>query len=239
MIAAIRGITLLLIATMLSSCTILQPRKWPAGSGKIVLTFDDGPVPGISGELLDVLKKHNVHATFFVIGENAKRHPEFIRRAVAEGHIVGNHTYTHSPMTLLSSRRLDREILESDTVINQAAGTSGPTRYFRSPFGVVTPWVRFSREANSRSEGYLTFFVYDPDADESTSPGVLKKIKAEFLKRRGGAIVLHEMRYFSAKSPNSGPSKKWLPAAVDDLILWARANGFSFATFDGIHEQEK
>ncbi len=224
---------------MLSSCTILHPRKWPAGSDKIVLTFDDGPVSGVSERLLDVLKKHNVPATFFVIAENAKQHPEIIRRAVAEGHVVGNHTYTHSPMTILNSRRLDREIIKADSVINQAAGTSGPTRYFRPPFGIVTPWVRVSREANTRSQGYLTFFVYDPDADESTSPGVLKRIKAEFLKRRGGAIVLHEMRYLSAKSPNSGPSKKWLPGAVEDLIVWAKANGFSFARYGEENEEFK
>ena len=67
-------------------------------SMKIALSFDDGPSPRYTGEILDILKEYNIHATFFLIGENAQRYPELVRRIQSEGHEIGNHTYCHAKL---------------------------------------------------------------------------------------------------------------------------------------------
>ena len=67
---------------------------------KIALTFDDGPHPQYTPLILDILKEYNVHATFFLIGENAERNPELVRRILREGHEIGNHTYLHKNLPL-------------------------------------------------------------------------------------------------------------------------------------------
>src|SRR5207248_7954216 len=83
-----------------SSLAALMPRRLllirgPKEDCTVCLTFDDGPHPDYTPRLLDILKEHGARATFFVIGANVERHPELVRRMIADGHAIGNHTYTH------------------------------------------------------------------------------------------------------------------------------------------------
>lgn len=213
------------ICMTLSSCTILQPNSPPKGSGKIILTFDDGPAPA-SERLLDVLNKHHVKATFCYIGANVAKYPDTARRAYAEGHIIANHTQTHRrPLFLPSS--LDQDIRKADTTLQQTLDdTKFKTTLFRPPYGLKTPAVLFSHEASIRRTAYLTFFIDDSSTDRGTAKHVMDHIKKTLLHRHGGAIVLHEMRY-----PSPQPSKEWLPEAVDDLIAWAKANDLTFTHY--------
>ncbi len=106
----------------------------------VVLTFDDGPDPRHTPEVLDVLARHDARAVFFLIGEKAGAHPELVRRIVAEGHLVGNHTHSHSGLfPLLRSRRMDEELHASEETIRHITGRR--PLLFRPPFGVTNPAI--------------------------------------------------------------------------------------------------
>ena len=99
---------------------------------QIALTFDDGPSKATE-KLLDALKERNVKATFFVIGEYAKLYPETIKREVEEGHIVGNHTYTHVDIAQLSKEEAMEEIEKTNQLVKEISGHT--IEYIRPPFG--------------------------------------------------------------------------------------------------------
>src|SRR5262249_10657688 len=91
----------------------------PAQSSAVCLTFDDGPDPTYTPAVLDVLKSHAVSATFFVIGQKAERHPDLIRRMAAEGHVIGNHTYSHSDPEKTSAHDLIAEVGRTSDILRR------------------------------------------------------------------------------------------------------------------------
>ena len=104
----------------------------------VALTFDDGPNAENTAKVLDVLKRHNIRATFFLIGKNVDEHPALAVRMVEEGHIVANHTYTHASTFPLGNRaKVEQEIARGSEAIYSATGRR--PRLFRPPFGVTTP----------------------------------------------------------------------------------------------------
>ncbi len=105
----------------------------------ITLTFDDGPDPRYTPQLLALLKKYEAKAVFFVIGEKAKAHPDLIRQILDEGHRIGNHTYHHVNSWFVPPWRLKKEIMATNQVIEAITGE--PVRYFRSPWGRLTMWT--------------------------------------------------------------------------------------------------
>jgi len=118
----------------------------PLGPKEIVLTFDDGPWPGTTARILDVLKRECVRATFFVIGRNAEAHPELVRRALAEGHTVAHHTYAHRLLTTLPPDRAEAEIDHGIAAVDRvlygktvAADRRPVTPFFRFPGFASTP----------------------------------------------------------------------------------------------------
>lgn len=100
---------------------------------KIALTFDDGPHPRYTEELLDGLAERNVKATFFLLGQNIEGREDIIRRMAEEGHLIGNHTYYHVDITKLSQNEACREILDTSEQITAITGQ--PVEYIRPPFG--------------------------------------------------------------------------------------------------------
>lgn len=107
--------------------------------GSVMLTFDDGPCPETTPAVLDVLRKHNAKAIFFVIGKQAEAHQQLLQRIVAEGHEVGNHTYHHHPKYIFATTaRYERE-LELCRAAMEKAGVE--TRLFRPPLGVTNPTI--------------------------------------------------------------------------------------------------
>lgn len=106
----------------------------------IFITFDDGPDRYETPLILDVLKKHNIRAAFFVIGNKAGQHPELLKRMHDEGHVVGNHSFDHANFFPLKSRRtIINEIEKTQRIINSAA--AGNALFFRPPFGVTNPMI--------------------------------------------------------------------------------------------------
>ena len=88
----------------------------------IAMTFDDGPSPANTTRLLDILKQRNIKVTFFMIGPNVVAHPEIARRALAEGHEIGNHSWTHPQLSKLSDQRVAEEITKTQEAIKNACG---------------------------------------------------------------------------------------------------------------------
>jgi peptidoglycan/xylan/chitin deacetylase (PgdA/CDA1 family) len=102
----------------------------------VALTFDDGPDPRFTPQILDLLAEHDIQATFFVTGARAEAYPELVQRMVNEGHIVGNHTYSHQNLVEATDMDiLETEVLRTEEIINAAAGYR--TKLFRAPYGFL------------------------------------------------------------------------------------------------------
>lgn len=172
-----------------------HPRTLDLADREVVLTLDDGPLPGPTGRVLDALKLHGARATFFLIGRNAAAHPALVRRMAAEGHTLAHHTMNH-PWTLRqrSFETGTREIEDGIRAVQDAAG--------QSQAGVATPFFRYPGFANTAAlDGWLAernFAVFGSDlwASDWTpmSPERQLSLLMSRLNRRGrGIILLHDV----------------------------------------------
>lgn len=149
----------------------------------IAITFDDGPSGRYTGRLLDGLKERNVKASFFLIGENAKENPELVERIYKEGHLIGNHTYSHVQMTHLSEEAAVREIEKTDQVISAITGEH--VAYMRPPFGA------WQRELEVRMEVLPVLWSVDPlDWTTENVDEIVSKVVTEV--EEGDIILLHD-----------------------------------------------
>lgn len=112
--------------------TIAQPQN-PSDVKRIALTFDDGPHPIYTEPLLDGLKERGVTATFFVTGQNASIHPDIIKRMHDEGHLIGNHTYTHIQLTKSNREKFKQELVKTNELLLELTGEE--VQYVRPPYG--------------------------------------------------------------------------------------------------------
>lgn len=116
----------------------------PGEIRKLALTFDDGPHPYYTEQLLDGLKERGVHVTFFVTGEHAKLHPEIIKRMQEEGHLIGNHTYSHMQLSKTNRESFKQELIMTNEIIEEITGEE--VQYVRPPYGT---WDKsFEKELN-------------------------------------------------------------------------------------------
>lgn len=110
------------------------PATLPLGPKEVVLTFDDGPNPGTTERVLDALKRECVRATFFLIGKHAESHPALVRRTFADGHTIGNHSYSHPWLSQIMPERAQAEIDRGFAAIQAALGASHKmAKFFRFP----------------------------------------------------------------------------------------------------------
>lgn len=159
-------------------CKMLPDLVWQIEDDRgVYLTFDDGPTPGITEWILEMLRRHDAKATFFVLGKNAERYPDLYAKILAEGHSVGNHTYSHQKGYLMSLERYMEDIdLASYTVQSDL---------FRPPYARVTP---SQLRAIAKRYKIVMWSVISRDYNRKISrerclQGVLPHIKA-------GAIIL-------------------------------------------------
>jgi peptidoglycan/xylan/chitin deacetylase (PgdA/CDA1 family) len=112
----------------------------PRASGKLYLTFDDGPHPQHTPRLLEQLRTWQLKATFFVVGQEAQRFPSIVRQIVADGHAIGTHSWRHAPAKETTSVQLAEETLRTAALIEKLTGVR--TRLFRPPYGALSaaPW---------------------------------------------------------------------------------------------------
>jgi peptidoglycan/xylan/chitin deacetylase (PgdA/CDA1 family) len=168
--------------------TLTAPRR----PGELALTFDDGPNPACTPRLLDILASYDAHATFFMLGSFAEQQPELVRRVLAAGHLIGNHSWSHPNLARTAARIVDEELSRTRETLQQITGT--PIGYFRPPYGARRPHVlRFARRLGMIPVTWnaMTNDWAEPSADASA--GRLMRM-IDRLERQGKAanIVLHD-----------------------------------------------
>jgi len=153
---------------------------------KIALTFDDGPSE-FTLEVLELLKKHNAKATFFCIGKNIEKHPEILQRIIDEGHLVGNHSYSHSKFfDFYNASTIIEELHKTDALLEKF--TSKKINFFRPPYGVTTPSIR--RALKVTNHKVIGWNIRSLDGGTKNQELILNRI----IKRvsPGGIVLLHD-----------------------------------------------
>jgi len=178
----------------------------------IALTFDDGPHPVHTPRLLDILAKHNVKATFYVVGSRVQQYPNIVRRMVAEGHEIGNHTWSHPNLTKLSPAAVRSELDRSRDAIAAIAGVK--PRTMRPPYGALTQnqrgWI-------FGEYGYPTImWSVDPRDWKDRNAGI---VSSRIISQtgKGGIVLVHDIH---------GTSVSAMPSAINGLL----AKGYQFVT---------
>ncbi len=159
----------------------------PTNERVIALTYDDGPNPPYTGQILEVLRAEHVHATFFVVGRAVAAYPNVVRAEVAGGHAVGNHTWSHAHLLLYDGTRLRRQLERTDAAIFAAAGIH--SRIMRPPFG-ARDWLVLDEV---RKLGYTPVMWSVPLANDWEYPPA-RVIAARVLRYAddGAIIDLHD-----------------------------------------------
>jgi len=182
----------------------------------LALTFDDGPHAQQTPRLLDILAQHNVKATFYVTGQNASRYPHLIKRIVAEGHEIGNHTYNHPNLTKLSDAQVRSELDRTVSAIVAAAGVK--PRTFRAPYAAMTQRQRAWVNAQY---GYpIVFWSVDPMDWKDRNASVVSSRLINRAKN-GGVLLLHDIHASSVSA---------VPQTINGLL----SKGFQFVTVSQI-----
>ena len=179
---------------------------------KIALTFDDGPCNPQTFKTLETLKKHNVKATFFVIGKNISGNETVLKQMTEDGHAIGSHSYSHHFwIDLWGSKKLEADIEKSLHEIKNVTGQS--VKLFRPPYGVTTPnFAYVLKKLNLKSVGW-NVRSYD------TSSSDINKILARVLQqtKNGSIILLHDRL-------------EYMPDLLDKLIPALKEKKFEFVT---------
>ena len=192
---------------------------------QIVLTFDDGPDPTWTPEILDVLQQHGVPATFFVVGQQAERYPGIVAKAFAAGHLIGNHTYTHPDLTRIGSQQLDRELDLAQRSIEAATGHS--TTLFRAPYSTDSEPSDASELAplvTVNADGYVVAAAdVDPkDYMPVSARSLVKRIMARLGDGKTHVIVFHD----------AGGNRHQTALALQQLIPMLKASGYEIVGLD-------
>jgi peptidoglycan/xylan/chitin deacetylase (PgdA/CDA1 family) len=184
------------------------PATTPAAGAKVVyFTFDDGPDPAWTPQILDILARNNAKATFFELGQMVERHPDLHDAVLAAGHTIGSHSYSHPQLTKISAAKRHREI------------AGGPqSKCFRPPYGAVNAQVR----ADIKAAG-MQPVLWDTDSLDWTKPGK-DAIVANVLRsvHSGSIVLMHD----------AGGNRSQTVAALDELLPLLAAKGYSFAALD-------
>ncbi|MCE5333051.1 MAG: polysaccharide deacetylase family protein [Desulfobacteraceae bacterium] len=199
--------------------------RGPAGSGMVALTFDDGPNEPYTSQLLGILERSGIKATFFVIGMNCERFPDALKKIAAAGHEIGNHTFDHEVLPLKRSPEIEMQIRNTSAVIEKITG-EWPA-LFRAPHGWRNPWTNGAvRRAGCKPVAW-TLGVWDTDR-----PGA-QVIIARTLKgvRDGCILLLHDGRGIETQADSSQVVQA-LPAIIEDL----KHRGFRFVTVSEMME---
>ena len=189
------------------------------GSKQIALTFDDGPNDPHTLHLLDVLSKHNVHATFFLIGRYVHQRPDIAAEIAKRGHVIGNHTFTHPLLIFQPPGNIRREITECRDAIHDAFGEH--SNLFRPPWGGRRPAVfRIARQLGLEPVMWnITGYDWKAPSPEFIEQKVGPKI------RGGDVILLHDGGH-----PAFGTVRSATVTAVDRLLTRYVAEGYEFVT---------
>jgi peptidoglycan/xylan/chitin deacetylase (PgdA/CDA1 family) len=173
------------------------------GTHAVALTYDDGPSPRNTPALLDLLAEHNVTATFFLIGEHVRKHPELARRVAAAGHVIGNHTTMHPNLARRNKTRVREELTRCQQTIEDTLGVKPVL--FRPPYGARTPGVL--RTARALGLTPVMWNVTAHDWDDLGVPAILSRIDKALAhnrsKGKASNILLHDASHLDGAEPAS------------------------------------
>jgi peptidoglycan-N-acetylglucosamine deacetylase len=189
------------------------------GTKQLALTYDDGPNDPHTQRLLEVLARHNVKATFFLMGRYVQQRPDIVRDVVQAGHVIGNHTFTHPKLIWRTGRQVREELLQCQQAITDAVGEH--SNLFRPPFGGRRPvTLRVVRELG------LLPVMWNVTGYDWSAPSV------EYIERKvtsrvrgGNVILLHDGSHRAF-----GYDRSRTIIATDKLISRYRAEGYEFVT---------
>lgn len=176
----------------------------------VYLTFDDGPIPEATPFVLDTLAHAGIHATFFMVGDNVRKHPDIFRRVVAEGHRIGNHTYNHIGGLRHTTQAYKKNADKANELLH--------TDLFRPPHG----WMRLDQYIwIGREYRIVMWDVVTRDYSKwMTAAGIVNNVKR--YARNGSIITFHD----SLKSIDK------MRQALPEAIAWLKEQGYAFKTFD-------
>jgi peptidoglycan/xylan/chitin deacetylase (PgdA/CDA1 family) len=188
--------------------------KGKPGKNRIALTFDDGPDPEVTPRILDILKDQEIPAAFFCIGEKASQHPSIITRMAGEGHIIGNHSYSHGVVFDLKRRgSMVRDIAEAGETIWRICGSK--PAWFRPPYGVTNPAVAYA--AGKLGYTVIGWSVRSKDSTTSNPAKVMARIRRKW--KDGGIILLHDTHDNAV-------------ILLEEIIRHARETGYRLSRLD-------
>ncbi len=194
----------------------------------IALTFDDGPNPTWTPQILKILEENDVPGTFFLVGSMVSRYPSIVNDLVDDGNEVGIHTFTHVDLSYQSDARIQREMAQTQLALAGAAGIT--TTLFRAPYSSETDAIdNYSWPVYKKlgAEGYTSVFV-DTDSDDWKRPGVSKIIKwATPSKNKGASVLFHD----------AGGERSQTVEALGTYIKKMKAKGYTFTTISGAIQQ--
>ncbi len=159
----------------------------PTTEKQLYLTFDDGPVPGPTDFVLETLSKNSIKATFFCIGDNVRKHPEVFKNVVAQGHVIGNHTFNHVKGWKTPLNDYVENTAQCDSIVEALNSKPGTTNLFRPPYGRITR-AQIKALSNYR---IVMWDVLTHDYDQAKSPEACLKNSIR-ATRNGSIIVFHD-----------------------------------------------
>ena len=197
-----------------------NPAPIEESMGKIFLTFDDGPSDSTTGRLLDILKKYNVKATFFVTGRGSD---ELIKREYNEGHSIGLHTYSHSYKTVYASEeaffddlgKVDQRVYNAIGVHSKITRFPGGASNTVSKFnkGIMT---RLAKQLTEKGYKYWDWNVSSGDAGDTTNPDkIVENVTSNCTKDKRNIVLMHDIHEYTVN-------------AIERIILWAKENNYQF-----------
>ena len=184
-----------------------------SSGGVVYLTFDDGPTPAYTPEILALLARYRARATFFVVGRNAVAYPSLVRREFAAGHGVGNHTFTHASLPGLGGGRFEHEVGGTNWAIRRAIGA--PARCLRPPYGAIDG--ASARRVGAFGLRVVTWTLDSNDWRGLGSTAIAGRVLGRV--RSGDVVLLHD----------GGGNRAQTVAALGTVLPSLSARGFRFA----------
>jgi peptidoglycan/xylan/chitin deacetylase (PgdA/CDA1 family) len=189
---------------------------------EIALTFDDGPSPLYTEQILQILQSYHIHATFFEIGQQVQGYPKLAREVIAAGNLIGNHSWNHPQLTLLTAAQIQWQMNTTNQIIQQATGEK--PFLMRPPYGAINPFVH----TELVQMGFLPV-LWNIDTVDWSLPGTSAIINTAVSQAHNGTIILMH---------DGGGNRSETVAALPTIITALQQRGFRFVTIQDMLAHE-